>query len=142
MRGDILVLINDASMRGGETLAQLLRTAKAGQPFTALIERDGGSMTLNGNFGIRLSVTGKCVVATPERLETAQAVESVPFTLIVNGPEGDYDFECVEGCAPGSVSTGGASSDSDQIEFSLRYGPNGLETVGPGGSFPDSGPGY
>jgi hypothetical protein len=103
------------------------------------MERDGVSMTLTGNFGIQryvgMSPSG-CAVATPERLKAARAVELVYFTLLVTGPDGEYDFECLEGCM-GSSGTAGGSSEDDQLGFSIRQDAGGLETGSKNGEFPD-----
>ncbi len=139
---DILVSINDIPMQWSSDLAKILKGAKAGQPFVALIERDGVPMTLTGNFGIQLLVDGSpsaCAVATPERLKAARAFEPVYFTILVTGPDGNYDFECLEGCL-GSSGTAGGSSEDDQLRFSIRQDAGGLETGGPGGVFPESEP--
>jgi hypothetical protein len=138
--GDLVVSINDVPIRGSSDLATVLKGAKSGDAFTALIERDGAPMTLHGHFGINMFVgmrpANKCAVATPEVLKTAQAFEPVYFTILVEGPDGNYDFECLEGCV-GSSGTSGSSSEGDTLGFSLRQDAGGLETGGRNGEFPE-----
>jgi hypothetical protein len=138
--GDLVVSINDIPMGDNSDLAKVLKGAKSGDPFIALIERDGAPMTLYGHLGINLFVgmrpANKCAVATSELLSTARVFEPVYFTLLVEGPDGSYDFDCLEGCV-GSSGTSGASSEGDKLRFSIRQGAGGLETGGPNGEFPE-----
>jgi hypothetical protein len=137
--GDIVVSINDITMRESADLAKVLKGAKSAQPFIARIERNGVPMTLHGHLGILLFVgmsAQKCAVATPELLKTARAFEPVYFTILIEGPDGNYDFECLEGCV-GSSGTSGSSSEGDKLRFSIRQDAGGLETGGPNGEFPE-----
>jgi hypothetical protein len=82
---------------------------KAGQSFTALVERDEQPLTLQGELGLRMS-NYTCAIATPERLAGASKWKDppprVPFKLIVRVPGSHVEFTCLEGCGSDTNSTG------------------------------------
>lgn len=98
---DILVKLNGRPIRSPADSFAVTSRSKPGEPFDALIERDGAQMTLYGELGVRIS-DGTCAVATPDRLAAAidpeQRPAPVPFKLAVRVPGTSLAWDCLEGC--------------------------------------------
>jgi hypothetical protein len=135
---DVLLRFNDRVIQRGADLQNEVRQLDAGQPFEALIERDGKQMTLYGRLGIRMS-DGGCVAATEQVLAAATAEKPppplAPFKLIIRVPGSHADYSCIDGCGWPSGGTGdvGGSGGPDGLVFGLQQDHDSLHLlpVGP-----------
>lgn len=106
-RGDIIASFNGVMIQRRADFVDLALNLTPGQPFVAVLDRDGMPVTVRGRAGIRTS-DHKCS-ALDERLRqrpgmTWQELEATSFKLAVDVPPGGAGFRCLWGCAWTDVS--------------------------------------
>jgi hypothetical protein len=124
--GDVLLRFNDTPVQQRMHVMELVGARKVGQPFIVLLERDGGTMTLQGTLGIRMS-DSTCAVASAERLAAAAPYAPPPppdpFELIIRAPGNDFEWNCLRGCNGGG--SGGrrvvSPASSAEVPVTLVY---------------------
>jgi hypothetical protein len=99
--GDVLVTFNGVPPQGRMDLVEAILRGVAGQPYEAVLTRQGIRVTARGRFGIVMS-DETCAVATEKLLRgpalTAQDLEPAPFLVEFDGDISGIEVNCVQGC--------------------------------------------
>ena len=106
-----------------------VQNMRAGQPFEAVLERDGGQVVARGRLGLVMS-DGRCAVFNEKLMRTAVTEQELEarFLLELDDLPSGAEIHCVQGCGWGvGPMQIGPQRPSDPIpRFSATYDEKGM----------------